>query len=84
MHSQEGFALRLIIWTISLPVFAVMLHVLKMRSGILRIAGKLPHNRYVQAVLLFILCLGGRLALLYEKPVPLPAVHDEYLSLIHI
>jgi hypothetical protein len=82
MHSQEGFVLRLIIWAISLPVFAVLLHVFKMRRGIWRMIGKLPHNRKVQALLLFVLSLGGRLALLYEKPVPVPVMHDEYSYLL--
>jgi hypothetical protein len=82
MHSQEGFALRLMIWAISLPVFAVLLQAFKIRPGISRLIGKLPHSRKYQAPLLCVLSLGGRLALWHEKPVPVSAVHDEYSYLL--
>jgi len=75
MDSQKGFASGLIIWAISLTVLAVLLHAFKVLPGISRLIGKLPPGRKSQAFLLFVLCLGGRLALLHEKPVPAPVEH---------
>ncbi|MGD0522329.1 MAG: hypothetical protein ABSA48_13810 [Terracidiphilus sp.] len=44
--------------------------------------GKLPHHRKVHVLLLFVLSLGGRLALLHQKPIPVPAIQDEYSYLL--
>ena len=77
MFIQGGLIVRLIIWAICLPICFLLLRVFQLRPVIWRIIGKLPHDIWVQAFLIFVLSLGGRLALLHEKPVPVPAVHDE-------
>ena len=74
--------LRLIIWAVCLAVFFLLLRVFKMRPGIWRMIGKLPHHRMVHVLLLFVLSLGGRLALLHQKPAPVPVIQDEYSYLL--
>jgi len=83
LRSMVGpILLRSVIWAIGLPVTFLLLQMPKLRAGFHWIVSRVPRNPKSHALLLFVLSIGGRLAILHQKPVPLAGVHDEQSYLL--